>query len=208
MFNKKYCKKCKEKINSKFNFCPNCGTPLYKKEDWGMLGKNDFTEDPKDVFSNMGGGMLGKMIGNTIKMLEKEMQKEMKDQNKIPTSNFKLMINGKEVKLNNNAQTKKQQVKKQKIIQTFPKKQLKKFSELPKQEAKTNLKRLGNKVVYEIEMPEVKNLEDIQIISLENSIEIKAVGKKTAYQKLIPFSMHISNQTLEKGKLILELKEN
>ncbi len=65
---------------------------------------------------------------------------------------------------------------------------------------------MADKVIYEIEMPEVKSMKDISIVKLENSIEIKAVSKKKAYIKLIPINMPITNYQLEKGKLILELE--
>ena len=86
--------------------------------------------------------------------------------------------------------------------------QLKKISELPKKEPKTSLKRFGDKIIYEIEMPEVKSLNDVLINNLENSIEIKAIGESAVYSKTIPINMPITNQELSQGKLILELGEN
>ena len=43
MFNKRYCKNCKEKVSTKYKFCPSCGREIenYKEEDWGMLGRED-----------------------------------------------------------------------------------------------------------------------------------------------------------------------
>ena len=73
---------------------------------------------------------------------------------------------------------------------------------------KTNLKRFGDKIVYEIEMPETKSFKDILINQLESSIEIKAIGKTKAYFKIIPINMLITNQKLSEGKLILELRES
>ena len=41
----KICKKCGEKINNNFDYCPYCGNTLKsfneRQEEWGMLGKND-----------------------------------------------------------------------------------------------------------------------------------------------------------------------
>ena len=82
------------------------------------------------------------------------------------------------------------------------------MAELPKKEPKTILKRLGDKIIYEIEMPEVKSLNDVLINYLENSIEIKAIGESAIYSKIIPINMPITNQELSEGKLILELGEN
>jgi len=213
MFNKKYCKECGEKTNKKYRFCPSCGTEInnHKKEDWGMLGKSDSIDEgsfQSPFFGGFSGKMLNSMIGNVMKMLEKEMQKDMKDTQKIPRSNFKLMINGKEIKFSNPKEQIKQDKPKRIPRMEFKQEQLKAFTSLPKEEPKTNLKRFGDKIIYEIEMPEVKSFEDILINYLENSIEIKAVGKTKAYSKIIPINMPIVSQNLSQGKLVLELMGN
>jgi len=207
---KKKCKKCGEKVNSKHRFCSNCGTHLKKasQEDWGMLGKNDFQEqDPlsNSLLDGFTGNMFNKMIGSAMKMLEKEMKKEMSRENMQPKTNVRLMINGKEIDLKNVNQPKKIE-KKEKLLDDFSKKSLKRFSELPKKEPKTNVKRFSNTVIYEINIPGVKSLEDLSIVKLENSIEIKAVAKDKAYFKLIPVNLPILDYELERGKLILELE--
>ena len=205
MFNKKTCKKCNEKINEKASFCSNCGFPTSKEneKDWGMLGKEDISQNEEDLFMMPFGGISGKMIskmfGSVMGMLEKEMSKELQKANERqpprmqPRTNIKLMINGKEVNLNNMEQQPKQQ-KQVKNIQRVPALEMssekqKKFSKLPKTEPETTIRRLSNKVIYEIKMPEVKSLNDISIINLENSIEIKALGKKKVYQKIIPINL-------------------
>ena len=52
MFNKKKCPKCKSKINKDFDFCPYCGNRSGDNGNWGMLGKNDFSEN-KDPFQEI-----------------------------------------------------------------------------------------------------------------------------------------------------------
>jgi len=59
--------------------------------------------------------------------------------------------------------------------------------------------------VYEIKMPGVKSPEDISIIQLENSIEIKALANKKVFYKIIPINLPIRNYNLSKGILTLEL---
>lgn len=208
MFKKKNCRKCGEKINSKHSFCPSCGNNLNnsKKEDWGMLGKNDSVGE-NFMPSFLGGGMFNKMVGSMMKMLEKEMKKDVKKINS-PNSNFRLMINGKEIPLNQPQQKQIKKETKQIPLKQFTKEQSKKFSELAKLEPKTNIRRLSDKVIYEIEMPGINSTENISIIRLENSIEIKAIGKNKAYFKAIPISMPIISYDIEKGKLILELESN
>ncbi len=205
MFNKKTCPYCNKKINSENNFCPNCGINLKKgkvqenKKNWGMLGKEDKIEQ-QEILPGMSGGMLGKMLQGAMKMLEKEMQKDMKKDN-FQNQNFKLMINGKEIGLNQNQKEEPQKIKK------LPSNTLKDFSKYPKHEPQTNIKRIENKLVYELNIPEIKSLKDISIQKLENSIEIKAISKNKAYKKIIPFNLPILNYELSKDKLVLEMQE-
>jgi len=79
------------------------------------------------------------------------------------------------------------------------------ISKLPKEEAKTTVRRLTDRIIYELYVPGVEK-ENIMITKLQNSIEIKAYSKDRAYFKLIPVSFAILNSKLEEGKLVLELK--
>jgi len=218
MFNKKNCKKCGRKINSTYEFCPHCGNLLngnFKEEDWGMLGKKDsfseINEFSESMFGGIGGKMINRLLGNAMKMLENEMQKEIKKERKEPANktNFQLFINGKRINLENNPnliQKKKPEKPTEKVpLNSFSKEKSKKFSSLSKKEPLTKVRRLSNKVIYEIDIPGVKLLKDISLIKFENSIEIKALGKNKAYYKLIPINLPIINYNLEESKLILEL---
>lgn len=207
MFNNRYCKGCKEKVSTKYRFCPSCGGKIdgYREEDWGVLGREDIVEEEKlmdHFFTGFSGKMLNNMLGNAMKMLEKE----MKNMEKTPKSNFRLMINGKEIQINR--QKKPREPARRIIKREFGKEQLKKILELPKKEPKTSLKRFGDKIIYELEMPEVKSLNDVFINNLENGIEIKAIGESEIYFKTIPLNMQIVNHELSEGKLILEFGED
>jgi len=237
MFKKKYCKNCGEKINHKSNFCPECGYPLkekqnYKKDDYGMLGKNDMPDEFQEIdkisnsiFSGFGGKIMNRMLNNTMKMLEKEMEKSTREiekqnnQNPNFQNHFELFINGKRVNPENIKVSKAQllmpgknpserQFKKEipKNI-FFSKDKKEQFLKFEKTEPKTELKRFSDKIIYEVFLPGVKSIEDVSIIQLESSIEIKAVSnsKKKSYSKIIPVGMKIANYFLEKGILVLEI---
>jgi HSP20 family molecular chaperone IbpA len=224
MFSKKVCQKCGKKTSKNNSFCPSCGTALSKsnnREDFGMLGEDDaFNEDPfsNSLFGRMGGGLMDKMISSTMKMLEKEMQREMQkgakiqnQNNNFPRTRVKLMINGKEVNLNNSPEenTKEEKQKDKKIkFKKFSEEQIKKFSKLPRKEPKTDLKRIEDKISYEIQIPGVNSIEDISILPLENSIEIKAIAKEKAYTKSISINLPIISYIFSKGLLVLEFKGN
>lgn len=233
MFSKKTCKRCGRKTKKSDSFCPTCGTSLNKtqrKEDFGMLGEDDSFDEIESIsnslFGGMGGmgvigeGFMNKMIANTMKMLEKEMQKERqvgaKSQNQnnngFPRTKVKLMINGKEINLNNGMEEAENSQSKEKPreirFRKFSEDQVKKFSKLPRKEPKTDLKRIADKISYEIEIPGVESFEDISILPLENSIEIKAIAKEKSYAKSIPLNLPIVNYGFSKGLLVLEFQGN
>ncbi len=205
----KTCPKCGKKIEREFDFCPYCGKSLDIKNNWGILGKNDNLFEKKEEVFGFGGGILNKMIGNAMKVLEKELQKGIKEPQIVPKTKVQLYINGKKINIGTKPKkiikrTAKKQIKE--IPSTyFSKESSKKFSNLPREEPKTNVRRLSDRIIYDIEMPEVKSVENISIIRLENSIEIKAIGKNKAYYKVIKIGLPILDYYLSKGKLILEL---
>jgi HSP20 family molecular chaperone IbpA len=229
MFSKKTCQRCGRKTSKSNSFCPTCGTPLKKnqrKDEFGMLGEDDSFNEVESLSNSLfggmggiGGGFMNKMISSTMKMLEKEMEKEMQgeartqnqNKNNFPRTKIKLMINGKEINLNGNPEENtKEEKQKEKAIKfkKFSEEQVKKFSKLPRKEPKTDLKRIADKISYEIEIPGVDSFEDISILPLENSIEIKAIAKEKAYSKSIPLNLPIVNYAFSKGMLVLEFQGN
>lgn len=212
MLRKKTCPNCEEKVKNSYNFCPSCGIQLREpSKDWGMLGKKENKNKLNNPNNMLGGGLTGgimnKMLGSAIKMLEKEMAKEFNQP--TPKNNMKLVINGKEINPNTLQPVKdKNQNKKEntKILPIeFDSENLEKWSNLSKEEPKTTLKRIDDKVQYEMDVPEVTSIKDISIVKLEKGIEIKAVGKDKAYQKTIKIDLPLKKYTLLKGKLTLEL---
>lgn len=211
MFNKKKCENCDEKIKKSYNFCPSCGVQIKEpSKDWGMLGKKDKKEKNQELNlfgGGLTGGIMNKMIGNAMKMIEKEMAKELNQP--MPKTNMKLMINGKEINPNtlqpieDKSQNKKENTKILPI--EFENDNLEKWAKLKKEEPQTTLKRIDDKVQYEMHVPEVTSIKDISIVKLEKGIEVKAVGKEKAYQKTIKIDLPLKKYTLLKGKLTLEL---
>jgi HSP20 family molecular chaperone IbpA len=202
------------------------------EDNWGMLGENDFIPESQananinplagNFLGPFNGGILNKMLNNAMKMLEKEMQKEMQniDPEKMqfqPKTNLQVFINGKKVNLSpgqenngkiilrkNSAKQAKSPSKPVKSIK-LPETKLKNFQKLPETEPETNIRRLSDRVIYEIYMPGVKSKKDISITKLENSIEIKAVTKEKAYHKIIKVGLPVINYKFSKETLVLEL---
>lgn len=202
---KNICDRCNKKVKKSFDFCPNCGKRLKQEsfEEWGMLGKNDAISQNDELammMQSMGGGMIGKMLNQTMRMLEKEMIKETTPSKK---TRFKIMINGKEIPMQEKAQAKP--LNKILPIQ-FSEEAQKKFSKLKKIEPKTNLKRFGDKIIYELETPGVESIKDISIIRLEKGLEVKAISKTKAYQKAIKIDFPLTKYQLLDGIIALELE--
>ena len=208
----KNCPRCGKTIDKDFDFCPYCGNPCDYNNNWGMLGKNDVVTNP---FNNMGfpGGFFNKMLGNAMKMIESEMQREIKDTDMPgPKAKVQLYINGKKIPMDGNVKVVKKQKpapKTQKntpLLKTFSKENQEKFSILPKENPETHVRRLSDRVIYEIKMPGIKSIENISIRNLENSIEIKAITKSKAYYKVISIGLPVIEYSLDKETLILELE--
>ncbi len=222
MFKKKKCQNCREKIESNYNFCPYCRTPIgnsLEDGDWGMLGRNDFIQQG-EIRLPMG---LGKIFNSLMKNLNSqfnELEKtdrigENQKRPNIKKGGISISISTSgdkppEIKVNsfgNNPdfKEKEKEMADEEKAMKLPSTNAKKFSGLPKQEPTTNIRRLSNKIIYEISLPNVKSMKDVSIIQLENSIEIKALAKGKVFYKIIPINLPIRNYNLEKGKLVLEL---
>ncbi len=215
MFNKKKCKNCDSKIDSNYNFCPYCGFSFKKsKKDLGMLGENDFTG-----FENMQMPMgLGGLFNSLVKDLSKQFNELEKNSQDFDSN--KIKKNGVSINISTSGNTSPriniqrfgEGAPKKKIIQEVKGKQFKlseeKIKELMKNsrvEPKTEVKRLSNSVVYEMKMPDVGSVDNVAITKLENSIEIKALGLKKVYSKILPVNFPIRNYWLEKSVFFLEL---
>ena len=221
MFKKKKCSRCGNKADNDYEFCPYCGNYLEDNEDFGLLGKNDFTPSRTEIKLPMGFDLLFRGLVNELdkqfKEFDKEIGKEKSKQNKFQKSggiSINISSSGNEaprIKVSSfgnvpEFKQKEQEIKKQFKSTKLSDEHIKKLSTLPKTEPTTNIRRLSNKIIYEVNMPEVKSIKDVSIIQLENSIEIKAIGKDRAYFKLIPLGLPIKNQKFIKGKLFLELE--
>lgn len=210
MLKKKSCENCNEKVKDSFSFCPNCGMQLKSQViEWGMLGKGDVLPiqniQKQGFVSGIGDKVMDKMINSAFKMMQKEFSKSMgPGRNKMPPAKMKLMINGKEINPQMREMPKKSKGTKFLPI-NFSEEKIEIWKDLKKEEPKSKLKRVDDKIQYEIEIPEVNSIKDISIIKLENSLEIKAIGKKLGYQKIIPIDMPLKKYTLSKGMLTLEL---
>ena len=203
-------------MNRNFDFCPYCGNNMTNKisnrENYGLLGENDNVNDmfnPRAM--GIGGSFMDKMLGNAIKMLEKEFGNMEKDQVKnLPKSNFQVFINGKRVNTTGNFENEENlKVKNQRQMAkatVVSDETIKNSFKLPKKEAKIKLTRLNNKIIYELETPNLRSLENVLINKLEQSIEIRVYTDKAVYFKNLPIKLPLLKYYIDQDRLFLEFQ--
>lgn len=207
MFNKTNCPRCNNKFSKKYNFCPYCGH--------NMRGTEKFFEPSFNLGFPFNAifKQLEKQIEKEMRSIDKNMDKSLLDMDdptplvkgltiKIDSSNGTPVI-----KVSSSNKSENEVVPRERVgLKTnIDEKKAEEISRLPKEEAKTTVRRLTDRIIYELDIPGV-NKEDIIVTRLQNSIEIKAFSKDKAFFKLIPVSLPILNSKLEEGKLVLELK--
>ncbi|MEM4702923.1 MAG: hypothetical protein QXP53_00325 [Candidatus Pacearchaeota archaeon] len=237
MFKKKLeCSKCGRKVLQKYRFCPFCGKQLEKDEKKPDSLFDEMEQIEKEIQKSMKMPFFLKLpMKGVIKQLTKDLTRELYELEKaqknekiegkphIMTKGFFINItniDGKPVirvsqlgrpPIKQKISEPKIQSKIDELTKTknFSKNDLEKFSKLKKLEPRTQVRRLADKVIYELEMPGIS--EDKTIINhLGNSIEIKALAKEKnqerAYFKAIPVSLGILSWTIDEDRLILELE--
>ncbi len=216
----KVCKKCGEKVSSEFTFCPYCGNDIKREEeerDYGLIGRRDELEP---YFNTRMPFNLDKMFNQLLNEFDKQF-KDFDNKSKENPKKTKIRTNGISINISTGFGEKPEiQIRgfspefthfNAPKVKQLPRKQIseekaKELASLPRKEAEAKVRRFSNKIVYEIDLPEVLNIDDVIINKLEKSIEIKALSPKTVYYKVIPITAPITNYLLKDGKLFLEFR--
>jgi hypothetical protein len=209
------CDNCNSRVEKKHNFCPYCGHNLMPENSrtYGFLGRTDSPQEKTEMPSQGFGitdKMLNSMINSLMKNLEKQFNSLEKDPDFLnpiePNTKIKRLPNGISIKMTplNNPSTKKN--KEDNFNKTLNENQIKKMSELPRKQAKSNVKRLNNKIIYELSTPGITSTEDIFISKLESGYEIKAIGSKNLYVNNLPLNLPLKRLSLLKNKLLVEFR--
>lgn len=189
---KEKCLKCKSKVSNKYEFCPYCGAELVNREDYGMLGRNDSDAvQEQDDFL----GFTDKLMGNLMSSLMKNLDKQFGE---LQRGDVQTFPNGISIRIGPHKQPKKA------VKKIITDEQIEKMSSMPRAEAKTDVRRFGDRVVYELQTPGVESPDDIFISKLEQGYEVKAIGKKKVYVKSLPVELPLRGFALGKDKLIVE----
>lgn len=216
MFKKMKCPKCDLKVSKKFDFCPFCGLNFINsnKEDYGLLGKNDF--DELDLGLPRGLNMLFKPLMKELTkqmaLLDREIKKEMENNpNKQAKTSFSISFGtpqGRPIKIENFSNNSNKSVspitKKILRLPKFSPEHMVKLKKLSKIEPETNLRRLSDRIVYELSLPGVDYLNNVNISNFENFVEVKAFSDDKLFVKNIEVDLPLVNYTFEKDLLVLE----
>lgn len=200
MFSKK-CDNCKSKIKKEFSFCPYCGASS-DKADYGILGRDDSMQQADLPFGfNKIFNSLLKQLNKQFKSLEKEIVRGNTENGvtiSITSDGFSPILKIDKVKDN------VKDIKNKKILNE---ELIKKLMTLPRKEAKADIRRFGDRIIYEINLPGVNSIKDIILTKLEKSMELKAASDKHVFIKSIPVNLPVKRYFLENEKFVIEFFE-
>jgi len=204
---KKKCSSCAKKIERKFNFCPYCGKSfkaVNEQENYGFLGMDDESMPNVREELNLPFGM-NKMVESLVKQLEKQMEgMDFEGVGGGVPRGVKIRVSA------GNPQVRQ-------IVRTNePRRNVEAFEitaderdrrmRLQKVEATSKVRRLADRIIYEIEAPGVRTKKDISITELASGLEVRVYSKDKCYVKVIPLKVEVIEYHVEKDKLFLELK--
>ncbi|MBU0760586.1 MAG: zinc ribbon domain-containing protein [Nanoarchaeota archaeon] len=211
----KKCEDCGAKTEEKHSFCPHCGNSFLDlekdRENYGLLGRNDFEEIEEDLAQVQGFGVMDKLMSSMFNSLMKNFDKQLKSQFEESEEEFgvpevRTFPNGVSIKISGplQGQPRKKKQQKPEAKRVLGEEQLKKMSSLPRTKAKAGVKRFGDKIVYELSTSGVSSVEDIFVSKLESGYEIKAIGEKKIYVNSVPINLPLRKCSLLKNKVSLE----
>ena len=195
------CAACNSFVDKKFSYCPHCGNSIIEKSeelrDYGLIGKTDVENMP---MSPMNLGITDKIIGSLVNSLIKNFDKQMQEAVENQSPEIEQLPNGVRIKIS-------QPIKKQKkAYKKITEEQLNKMASLPRSQAKTSIKRLSDKIIYELSTPGVESTEDILISKLESGYEIKAIGDKKIYVNSLPINLPLKSVSINGNTISVEFK--
>jgi len=204
------CPSCAEKIERKFRFCPYCGESFVaraKEQNYGFLGLDDSEEiQRKEPELRLPFG-LNKMVDSLVKQLEKQMGNMNFEEEMV-----KGMPKGFKIKISTGMPGQPQVLQKPQKPRVMPEQiqvseeEMRKRNKLPKKEAETKIRRLADKIIYEIAVPGVRLKQNVILNELATGLEVRAYSKDTCYTKYIPIQVELLHYYVDGEKLYLECK--
>jgi len=200
---KRKCPACAKKIERKFSYCPYCGVgfrAVSDEENFGMLGIDDSGNEVR-VEEKLPFG-IDKIMNSLIGQLERQMGNMNLGENGMPE--------GVKIQISRGPPQAGQ------VVQRAPVKkiEMQKVSEeendrrigLEKVEAESRVRRLADRIIYEIEAPGIRRKEDVVLTKLATGLEIKAYSDEKCYVKFIPLTVEVIGYGIRGEKVVVELK--
>lgn len=208
-----HCKNCGFNVDSKWKFCPKCGANLRNNlferifdrfhremQEFDKMFERQFEVFDLSPFFQKpirGKGFTIKITGGTGQKPKVIVQTFGDvDKNSVAKELSKLGVKNSEMP--SEIRQKKEPIH----SDLTEKKSLPKIMEEPK----TDVKRIGQTVVVNMHLPDVKEEHDIEIKDLEESVEVKAIAGDKAYFKILtkPSDTKVVNKKFKDGNLRLE----
>lgn len=182
-----------------FDFCPHCGCnlrdPQKDLEEFGLLGKNEFSNAPLVGGGGAGLGFSDKLFASIFNQLMKSLESQMHTQDVSAHA----VPNGIQVKIG----VPTQRVPKARS-RKLTEEQVRRMAGAPRIEAKSDIRRLSDRVVYDLKAPGIGSLEDVFVSKVESGYEIKAIGKNKVYVNSLQVDLPLKGYTLHEKGLTLE----
>ena len=202
---KRKCSGCGEKIERKFHYCPWCGkAPKAQSErtNYGMLGREDHIAGNQMASELKLPFGVGKILDSLMKQIEREIG-NMDNVSQTPKGIKIKVSRGMPGQMMPRKMAPKVEAPKLPEIEVSDKEQSRRAG-LPKVEAKSRIKRIGDEIIYELEVPGIKSEKDLEFSRVEGGIEVRAYTKDFSYTKVLPIRLEGLNFSTKKDKVILE----
>jgi hypothetical protein len=201
---KRKCKNCSKKISKKFNYCPWCGLSFKQEKErtnFGMLGRKDdnnpFGNEIKLPFG------LNKIMGSLLKQLETEIQNSAGNQQNQKGIRIEVMRGmPKQMKLVDQNMQERPKVKS--LDSPISEAEKERRMNLPKIEAESRLKRIGDEIIFELKVPGIKSKKNISFDIMEKGTGIRAYTKEACYTKVLPITPDNLEFSIKKDLVIIE----
>ncbi len=204
MFKSKKCSSCNGKIKESFSYCPSCGKSFKSgnsSKDFGMLGKTDSMPNLAEELNLPFG--LGKMVNSLVKQLEKQMDSADLENGSGNPRGFKIKVSTGTPQTRQVVQNTPQNLE---VSNKISNKESERRMNLEKVDAESKIRRLGDRIIYEIETLGIKSKDDVVLTKLATGIEVKAYSKDKCYIKFIPLTLEVVGYFVKQNKVFVELK--
>ncbi|MBI5355294.1 MAG: zinc ribbon domain-containing protein [Candidatus Aenigmarchaeota archaeon] len=196
------CPNCSADVDRKWSYCPSCGLRMRSMDSFLAFPSFDFSDIDREMDR-----MRKRMMG--------DMKKAMTEGPK--GSGFSISIvssGGKEPKVEvrtfGDYKGKEDEILRgsgvpKKAIEKEPsKRKVPEITEEPKYE----VKRIGSRLIFSVKLHGVKDLRDVDVRALEESVEVRAYAENKAYFTIfpVPRGAKIVNQTFGNDELVIEIK--